>query len=596
MSKIMTLWIVEDKRTDRAEYLVEILALWGGAFGKIVESVALKSVPSPSVVLVPPGVEVESDLLKTYVERGGHLILIAPTRETLMALNMDSGVQYADDGRVGCLRMAQPLLEGFSHYSLPVVGRRAQPTEESLEIPLPEKARILAHLYEMDRHLNDRPAIWTIPVESGRVTVFAYDLVECYRNLRQGMARYAGWRSNMDLHCRPCDLFGPEWESNYQAGHLPLADFHAMLLLRLVEQSFDVPLPRFWQLPGKSQSAIILSGDEDNADPAYNEQICSFLDSLGGNMVIYVMMQGTQSRTDHLRALMDRGHHFSVHPYPASPGESFTAPHINILNKLEDCFKEFGKRYQLTMRTVRNHRLFWTGYTDIPKLWERLGVEMDCNYGYNSRVRGFTGFFATPPAALPVSFLDLDFRKINVLQQPCHLGDDTCFHPTARTSRKISPELFETYGESLLTQTLEPLGIPFAVCFHPVNYGQYAGEAERRFLLKAKSRNARLMSDYDWLDFWKMRQSWKLSEISSGDKEVNFTFEGQKPSRQLSVTLPAEIKNRKIHTVTMEGRETATLSISHFGQPRILVPLPDEMTRVTMKIILTEEPKFKPET
>jgi len=578
----MDVLIVVDPDANRSEYVAEMLSLWGCSFSRLVESEALAKIEGASAAVVPPGVAPDRDSAVSFVAQGGYLVLIAPSREMLQRLDMDYAAHYGDNGEVAYLRQVIPLLDAFSHCDLPVLGRRIQPIPESVEVELPAEAIVWAYLYENDQYINDRPAIWTVPVGRGRVTVFAYDLIECYRDLRQGRPRFAGWRPPGEFHCRPANLFGPDWSSQYHATALPLADFHPMLLSRLIERSVDWPVPRFWQLPGTHRSAVVISGDEDGGDPSFNEEICAFLDTLDARMVIYIIPQRTRSTREHVQQLIQAGHGFSVHPYPMSAGQSEVDPSGDFLKQIERCVTDFRERYGLQTRSVVNHRIFWTaGYADIPKLWERLGIEMDLNYGASVIARGYG--FGHPPGILPISFMDEQFKRINVLQHVRAIGDDTYLSKMV-FSRRATPEMFETYCEALISQALEPLGIPVGTCFHPVNYHRFAGEATRRFLLRARSHGAALMSDTEWLDFWQMRRTWRLTNRASDGSQFGFGFAGEKPSDRLSVTMPTRHDGKTISAIRIEGRQAETSAVGSFGQERTLVVLPDGVDRVELEV------------
>jgi hypothetical protein len=586
--------LLKDRKSDKAEYLGQMLSMWGAAAWEIIEPEALLQDKNP-IVIVPSGVEPRTDLIKSRLKEGSHFIFITPSRELLKEMGIDYLIQYGDPDRIGYIRQVRPLLGTFSWYAIPIVGRRMLSTEKHYSNPdhqvrLPAEARVWAYMYEMESENIDRPAVWTMPVGGGKITVFAYDLVECFRDLRQGRPKFADWRPAYDDICRASHLVGPDWETDFHGAQLPLADFHPMLLVRLIEQEIDIPLPRFWQLPGFAQSAILVSGDEDNGDPQYNEDICSFLDTIDGHILIYIEMQGTQTTPEQIRQWMDRGHSFSVHPYPVLKGESGLAPSGDVLKKLEACVEEFKKRYQLPIRTIRNHRVFWKGYTEVPRLWERLGIEMDCDYNREGSLAGrsLAGCFLTPPGALPISFLDEHFSKIKVLQQPCHFGDGSINAEGTREER-YTAEFFETFADSLISHALKPLGIPFSVCFHPINYHRYAEKAEQRFLLKAKSLGAILISDYDWVDFWQRRASWRLVDYHRSNSQVHFKFAGNKPSKQLSISLPESYNDEQVCEISIDGKKLEVAPVSHFGMKRILIGLPDGCTEIEMTVSLRKE-------
>jgi hypothetical protein len=572
----MDVFILQDSGNDQAEYLDEMLALWGGAGATVGEQ---EEIPGDAAaVIVPAGYSGDWVALKSLLDGGAHLLLITPSSGALCSLGLDrTEMDFGDDGSLAALRLVRPLLHRFSHYSLPVLGRRTQNAQQGAGTAPPPDSVVWAYLYENSRTPGARPGVWTVPAGRGQVTVFAYDLVDCYRNLRQGRPENAGrWcpRSDND---RASSLFGPDWARDFESRNMPLADFHPMLLLRLIEHHRDVALPRIWQLPGLHQSAVLISGDEDGAEIEEIEKINAFLDGLGATMTHYIMPGLTKCNADHLQAWQERGHGFSVHPYPNDEYAESHDPFSVCAVEIERDVVEFRARFGQATRTVRNHRLFWSGYMDVPRLWQRLGIEMDCNYGYNVSTRRYSDFFSTPPACLPISFLDENFRRIDVLQQPCHLGDDVAFNPDPKSDYtiRLTPEAVGAYAGSLFEETLRPLGVPFAVCFHPGNFAGYANAAERTLLERAASYGAALISVTRWLDFWKTRRAWKLEDMESTDHATTFRFAGEVPAHDLSVSLPARHNAGRIGPVTVNGETAEVSRIDHFGEERILARLPE---------------------
>lgn len=579
----MDICVLKDSKNDSAEYLVEMLALWGAVGARVCE--LDEGAESNDSIIVPSGVMTEVESLRTALSAGAHLILIAPQPDLLEGLGVGFSLEYKEDETLSLLRLVSPLLHTFSHHPLPVLGRRA----ESRETMFPKGTTVWGYMYTGRALLNSQPALWSIPVDRGKVTVFGYDLVECYRNLRQGPPKNAGTWVPRDDNDRAAFIFGEEWLREFESANLPLADFHPMLLLRLIEEGLEIPSARLWQLPGFEQSAVLVSGDEDWSTPQDNEEICAFLNTIGGNMTIYIIPWMTQCEKKHLKPWMEQGHSFSVHPYPTEDLERATGDFEEYRDYIRRAVETFKENFGLPVRSLRNHRLYWSGYTDLPELWQELGIEMDCNYGYNFMPGGYSCFFSAPAASLPISFLDSNFHRINVLQHPCHMGDDTSFHPESEFSLKLTPEATEAYAEVLVENTLKPLGIPFGVCFHPCNYTSFAGEAERRFLNKAKSRGSILLSDTNWLDFWQMRRSWKLAAVERSEATVSYSFAGTVASSGLSVSLPAEYGGVCVGSVVVGGEEAKVRKIKHFGQERILVALPDSSTSAKVTVSFRRE-------
>jgi len=185
-----------------------------------------------------------------------------------------------------------------------------------------------------------------------------------------------------------------------------------------------------------------------------------------------------------------------------------------------------------------------------------------------------------------MSFLDEGGRLIRVLQQPVTSSDDADFSPVGGATNKgrsFSPEVFESYGRALLARTLEPLGLPFAFVFHPGNFCTFANGAETRFLRAAAEAGAALLSDYDWLDFWQMRRSWRLTAVSSEGSHARFRYAGD-AARGLAVSLPATWAGRTASVVRADGQAAAVRQIEHFGEKRVLVGIPDGRSEAEIEV------------
>ena len=581
----MKVSILRAPANDSASYIAEMISLWAGNISDIVESIDEGNAESHAVttVIVPFGVDIDAKTAKLHLDGGSHIIFVAPRAESLKGVGAPIPLEYGSSDSLWYLRLVRPLLSTFSHHAIPVLGKRLEAGKCSVS-DLPRDATVWAYMYSNSRTLSDEPAIWTMNIGRGKVSVFAYDITECFRNLRQGFPENAGAWQPRDDNFRAAFLFGRDWSANFDSNNLPLADFHPLLLLHLIEMYQPVTAPRLWQLPGTYQSAVLISGDEDIATPEEDEEICSFLDTIGANMTIYIMPWITKCTKQLLSTWMNNGHNFSVHPYPTNDMSNANGSFSEYKDYIEKTVAEFQRKFSLPVRTLRNHRLYWSNYTDLPELWEKLGIEMDCNYGYNFVPGNYGGFFSTPAGSLPMSFLDAEFQRVEVLQQPCHLGDDVVFHQESEYSLKLNPESAEAYAAALIENTLKPLGTVFAVCFHPSNYATFAGEAERRFLTFAKANGVLLISDAQWLDFWQMRRSWKLVDTKQTAEHSSFIFEGEVKSAGLCLSIPAKCSGRDTDVVEINGNKAHISIINHVGQTRLLVALPDGINRANVSI------------
>lgn len=568
--------ILPTEHDDSDRYLGEMLSLWGLAAWRIGDLPADDT--APSCMIVPRTARTTNIDMRQMLNKQGHVILIAPPEQLLASLDIHYILQYADDGKIEHLRLSHPLLGTFSHHIVPIVGDRMLPFGQhysagDFQIPLPKEATVWAHLFNAGEFRQDRPAIWTLPVEGGTITVFNFDLVQAYRDARQGRPRYANWRPDYDDICRPGMLFGPDWCRQAATAGQPVVDFLPMLLVQLIERYASFPYPRFWQLPNAAHSAFLLSGDEDGADPQVNDTILSFMESLGAEMTIYVYMQQCNTTPSDHKRWMARGHRFSAHPYPTWPGlvERSLAPTGDILAGIRRCVEDFRQTFELPTPVIRNHRVFWTGYSDIPRLWESLGVQMDVNYAYDLMDRDVGSYYKVPAASLPVKFLDERYQLISVYQQPVQGADDVDFTPPPK-GRLLSADLLAPLAKTLIYNTLIPLGLPFAYIYHPTNFAGFAGPPLRAFLLTAKECGCLMLSDHRWLEFWRARAQWRVDSIRSSSDGASYTLRGPRVEQSLSISFPNVVTSIRIN-----NQQVQPLLRQHFGQERLLVPLPADV-------------------
>lgn len=568
-----------DNDIDR--YLGEMLNVWGLAAWQIGDAA---QTPDAQTIVAHRDAEVAATELKALLRRGGHVVLIAPGEALFASLGIDCSPSYADDGGIEHLRLSQPLLGTFSHYPIPIVGERAVASGRhyasgEVATSVPPEAQVAAYLYEAGSFEHERPAVWSMPAHGGHVTVFSFDLARCFRDSRQGRPRFAGWRPVYDDICRPSSLFGPDWPRAARTAHQPVTDFLPMLLVRLIEQRLAYPCPRFWQLPGVSDSAMLLSGDEDGATTADIDEVFSFMESLGACMTIYVYMQQIQPGEADRQRWKEAGHAFSAHPYPTWPGitDREISPGGDVLAGLARSVEKFKKMFDLPVPLVRNHRVYWSGYCDVARLWESLGVEMDVNYAYNFADRDFSSGFKTPASALPTKFMDERDGLVDVYQQPVQGGDDADFGPAPK-GRALSAGSFAAFGRAVIDNTLKPLGLPFAYIYHPQNFASYAGQQLRAFLKTAHASGCLMLSDHQWLDFWKSRSTWRVAESQRRDEKIRYTLRGSASDQKVAVSLPASTRS-----ITLDGRPVEPVAREHFGLARLLVELPAGCGEVTLE-------------
>ena len=111
------------------------------------------------------------------------------------------------------------------------------------------------------------------------------------------------------------------------------------------------PVPSCWHLPAEAPSIVIYSGDDDGADPAYNEVEMRGLEAQGGAMSLYVFPDKTGLTPEMVANIQARGHTISVHPNLAPVASESNAVQLARARAQVELFTE---RFGVPVRTVRN--------------------------------------------------------------------------------------------------------------------------------------------------------------------------------------------------------------------------------------------------
>jgi hypothetical protein len=114
--------------------------------------------------------------------------------------------------------------------------------------------------------------------------------------------------------------------------------------------------------------------------------------------------------------------------------------------------------------------------------------------------------------------------------------------------------------------------------FHPGNFCTYAGDGEARFLNRAQAHGAALLTDYEWLDFWQMRRSWRLTAVEHGHRQTVVRLAGTIPAAGLSVSLPTAFGGHAVRHIDSPAGRCDIARVAHFGEDRVLVPVADGAT------------------
>ena len=528
-------------------YAAEILRAWGVRNVKLCEPAETANLdPRRVPVLLAPASEDSSaaDGLLNYAKKGGVLLSCLPSEHVEKAVGLKRGAECVPPLS---LRITGLPAAGLAGEHLPLV----LPTR-SYEAP--EKALPLAWTFVPGKEPEqDALAVVSCAVGAGRAIIFGFDLPRVVMHLRQGDPRNAE-RSPLPIpwchtpNFLACEL-GPS-----APGWVPFADLLGRWLVDLVQSSLPAPVPLLWHLPEGLPALVLYSGDEDGADVDWNTRQMANLAEAGARMNLYIIPNGTKSTAADARRYRE---HHDLGPHPdlrALDGK----PVPQRLAEYEQQVRQFEERFGQKARSVRNHCAAWAGYMDLVEVQERLGLRMDVNYitGGLGRARAEAPY-ASFGGALPLRFCRPDGRLLQVFQQHTHLEDDVLFRAqwNGHYSYKLDPNVWESFFDRVLDDSLQRLHVPVNINIHPSNWIGFSNEPSNYVLQACRQRNVPVWSVDQWLDFWEARDAWAVEEVTWDGQRLRLTAAGSKNHPGLRWMLPAQYAGRELQEVRVNGEK-----------------------------------------
>jgi hypothetical protein len=568
----MRIFLVSTAVRDDAPFLAEILTAFGLCFHEQMPLPrALEEARPGQDVLVLSRAEA-SGALKEFLRAGGRAVAFLPES----SLEELAGMARMDE-REGFsrVRFVQPVCRGARGEALWTHGaRRVYEAAEAATT-----CTLLAHSFEAENTALPLPAITEHSIGVGTLVIYAYDLVACITRLRQGYPERANFLPPGQLTPRLAFLQTPNpppdtfWR--------PTADLHALafcgVVKRLLERS--APVPELWHLPGGADGLLIFSGDEDAAPLGNDEEMMGDIERYAAAMNLYIFPGDTSMTKEAHEVFSERGHHISVHPYLSdTAGE----PPAKQIAEAESQVRLFREKFDQPVRTVRNHSYMWPGYLELPELWEKLNIGMDCNS--TSTLRGDSpawGPYAKLNAAMPLRFRREDGTLIDVFQQPTQINDDLLFHPTSEKSIQFSPEEADAVFERLLDDATRVDHSPICVNFHPSNYVQFSAAPAHRLLSRANAMNLPTWTVDRWHRFWRARSSWRFQEVQWDGNLLRIQLGGE-ACDNLVAMLPLEVNGRKLKSVSLDSTDLTWTPVVRRGHEVVPVELPGDRQNLTL--------------
>jgi hypothetical protein len=557
----MTVAILQ-QTDDLAAYVAEILLAWGVMDHRLYSAAEVANLgPAAAPVLICPRADISAGVqgkLIGYARRGGTLIVFMPAGELAAAAGL---CPLGTMGTPLRLRLTGTPAAGLDGELLPIVGRAS-----AYEVSAAQS--VTGYLSVPGQYEGESPGIAAAALGAGRIIALAFDLPLSVLLLRQGDPARAEQLPAGDPCPRPSHL-AAQFDAG-DAAWVPFADLLGRWLVDEVRRWLPAPLPLMWHLPAGAPGILLYSGDEDDADVAWNLDEMTYLHSQDACMNLYIMPEQTHStRADVARYAEHHGvgPHPNLRPLDGAPVSVRMAEFARQITLFEE---QFGVK----ARSLRNHCTAWAGYLEPVELMSRLGVGMDGNYFSGAFMRDrVQAPYAAFGAAMPMRFCHPAGTLLPVFQQHTPLADDVLFGPDYY-SYKLSPAAFGAMSARIFDDMVRRFHTPYAVCIHPSNWVRFSGEQGRTLIADARCRGVPVWSFDRWLEFCQARFSWRGSMMGWHGNRLEWEAQGELDHAQLCLAIPQDHGGLRLCELEVDDHSCSWETVSRYRSSWAMLPVP----------------------
>lgn len=424
-----------------------------------------------------------------HVARGGGLVSWSHCDELLLGLGAPSLMSY--EGSPGQTAFA-PTRDGDGPIPLPLPAKGAEFAPSGMG---------------SWRAVVTRAGGRSVVSASTDSALFSIDFSAWLRSLRQGDPRLSG-QDRDGLHgpkpndLRPFPWAAPVWKQ-------PTATVWTEVLVAEISRLAEArggPLPRVWALPSPASSALILTSDQDFAEPSWMDSMLARTEERGGEMSLLTTAGTRQHNSDPAAAgggqfLSEEalsgarawGHGFGMHPNAAG-----LASEPDQVQAIRSSYERTSELLGEVPRIVRNHYLVWWDAEVLMALYADLGLWMELNYV--SIGPGFDGPGFLFGSARPARFVGAR-ATLPVLSQATQIEDDVLTGDFAYSSGLSSAGAVSASGRLLDVAVRHR--VPLVANLHPLWVVEDRAELLDGLLDAAESRGLPIVSAERWAT-----QSW----------------------------------------------------------------------------------------
>jgi len=404
--------VLGDKDDHEARTVAELLwsaGLLGVRIGPVTE---LESSSSEVWVLPATGDCTLARPVLDHVARGGGLVTWSSCEDLLLGLGAPPHTNYSES----------PGQTAF------VASRDGQ---GPIPLPLPSSGAEFSSggMGSWSAQVS-RSGGASVVLRSEAIMLSALDLSAWLRELRQGDPELSGVDRDGVHGPKPNDLRPFPWAE--PVWRQPFSELWIEVLVAEVSRLSRVrvgALPRLWTLPTPASSALILTSDQDFAEPDWMDSMLARTEERGGEMTLLSTVGTRQTNRAAaaaggglfleeraLKRAKDWGHGIGMHPNVVGLTDAQERAQALRLSH-----QRTGEVAGEDARVVRNHYLAWWDSQDPMELYVELQLWMELNYV--SIGPSFDGAGFLFGAARPARFVGSQ-ATLPVLSQATHLEDD----------------------------------------------------------------------------------------------------------------------------------------------------------------------------
>lgn len=512
------------------------------------------------VVLVCSNIgDKEETILKEYLEQGGNLLVVNPSQQICKLLNIH---------RKGYLKFAYITCDSFPSGFLPII--------DSVQLESGDEYRSICPLLDENRNSTHYDSIFNISTGNGNIGIVAFDLFETlyrithgndvtYKNSKESILRVDDGRmikeSEMDI---------------------PVADVMRSIIIKLILDYINYPVPRLWYFPDGCKSALCVTHDSDNANSGDILEVNKIDKELG--ILTTTFMSIFNGGLKSWRNFFVQGLDLQFHPvqlYQYHPGKI-----INAIQRKLGSTKVFLKCQHLFFvlqkllfdifsnkitKGIRFHGLQWNKLTDQPVWMSRMKIDFDSTLGSNS----FDGYpYGT---GLPYFLRHPEtFASLNTLEFPMHIMDsvfvkkhgpkvwiNVFFEKAKRIINEANCRFFSltvlNLHHYILFDSLDPIknSLQKSGNYQPGAFKEEILENYKELINYSKRLNLKIWPMSYFNKFWRERQKASIAQLvwDENKKELNYLMEVNDNCYSYSQILPIRYNNFKLIGISIDRKK-----------------------------------------